>query len=208
MKTQASVLPVERDLPRREDSARQVRRDLRFLKLYAYTVPRTLHYSKPPADAGGDAVTPAESLCRIEDGLAEEGTRYRLCAWAIVALLVALPALAAFLWSAMYWLPIRVYWWPFERGNYGLPFLSLFEWLAYLILAAYFVVTLATLREGYAQTHRLAAEYRRLISADPQWTAETVALVRGGEWPRTAFLLHRAPAFAEYRAALDAGGGA
>jgi hypothetical protein len=105
----------------------------------------------------------------------------------------------------MYWIPIRVYWWPFERGNYGLPFFSLYEWLCYLVLAAYFVVTFAMLRDGYAQTGRLGAEYRRLLAADAGTREELVGLVADGASPRTEFLLLRAPVFSGYRDILDGG---
>ena len=188
--------------PQRHDTPRRVRRDVRFLRLYVYTVPRTLTYRTPKSGEELD-ITPAESVSRIEDGLAAEAVRYRASLWAIVAILVALPLLSAFLWSGMYWLPVRIYWWPFDRGNYGLPFLSLFEWLSYLLLAAYFVVTWAILRDGHEQTRRLGAEYRRLGAADAATRDSVVALVAAGASPRTEFLLRKAPVFSAYREALD-----
>ena len=187
----------------RRDTPRRIRRDLRFLRIYVYTVPRTLTYSTPKADAQSE-VSPAQVTSRIEEGLAVEATRYRRCGWAIVALIAALPLLSGFLWSGMYWIPVRVYWWPFERGNYGLPFLSLFEWLCYLALAAYFVVTFALLSDGYAQTARLGAEYRRLLAADSATREQLIGVVSQGAVPRTEFLLRNAPVFSAYRDALDA----
>ncbi len=184
------------------DTPRRVRRDLRFLRLYVYTVPRTLTYASPREDAERD-VAPALTVARIETGLAAESTRYRWCAWAIVVLLVSLPLLSGILWSGIYWIPVRVYWWPFERGNYGLPFFSLYEWLCYLVLAAYFAVTFALLRDGRAQTGRLGAEYRRLLAADAASCDTFVELVDEGLAPRTEFLLRKAPVFSAYRAALD-----
>ena len=191
-------------VPSRLNSRARVRRDLRFMWIYVYTVPRTLTYAAPVAEATGE-VTSAQSVSRIEEWLAIEATRYRRCGLAIVALLAAIPLLAAFLWSGMSWLPVTVYWWPFARGNYGLPFFSLFEWLCYLLLAIYFVVTFQVLRGGRAQTRRLADEFRRLLAGDDARRTEVVSLVRGGAAPRTEFLLRKAPVFSAYRDALAAG---
>lgn len=189
----------------RRDTPGRIRRDLRFLRLYVYTVPRTLRYPALATDAQ-QAVTPVENVARIENGLAAEARRFRRCGWAIVALIVTLPLLAAFLWSGMWWVPVRVYWWPFERGNYGLPFFSLFEWLCYLVLAAYFVVTFGLLSDGYVQTRCLGAEYRRLLSADDATRGQIVRVMREGASPRAEFVVRRAPVFLAYREALDRDG--
>ena len=190
----------------RGDTPRRIRGDLRFLRMYVYTIPRTLGYRAP---AGEDLnVSPAESVERIEGGLAIEARRYRLCALSVGALLLSMPILIAVLWSGMWWLPVQIYWWPFERGNYGLPFLSLFEWMAYLLLAAYAAITLGILQGGLMRTRCLGAEYRRLRDADPEWRDEIVRRVSAGDAPRTAFLLRKASVFSAYREAIDAIGNA
>jgi hypothetical protein len=177
--------------------ARRLRGDLRFLSIYVHTIRRVMRY-RPHPEALAAGNDPAEFVGRIEDGLAGEASRYRQMGWSILAVLVAPLALGAFLWSGMYWLPIRIYWWPFERGNYGLPFLSLFEWLSYLAIAAYFVVTGALLATSHDQTKRLGTEYRRLLDTPAENREAIVAAIGDGAHPRTRFVVERSPVFADF----------
>jgi hypothetical protein len=107
----------------------------------------------------------------------------------------------------MYWLPTRYYWWPFARGNYHLPLFSVYEWFAYLGLAAYFVVSVALLYTSHDHTRMLGTEYRRLLGADEAAREEFAAAIRDGSHPRTSYLVRRSPVFAEYHALLEQEGG-
>lgn len=182
-------------------ASRRVRSDLRFLRVYVYTVKRAMSYR--PHDEASVADPSAEAVVdRIERGLAGEAARYRAIGWTILALLVAPLLLSVLLWTAMYWLPVRVLWLPFERGMYGLPYLSLFEWFAYLILAAYFVVAWGYLFTSYDETSRLGTEFRRLQSATPEFRERVADTIRRGGFPRTEFVIHRSSVFAQYAALL------
>lgn len=144
--------------------ARHIRGDLRFLRLYTLATRRVMRY-KPHPESVSASEDPHAVADRIEAGLAGEARRYRLLGWSMLAVIVAPVLLSGILWSGTYWLPVRIYWWPFERGNYGLPFFSLFEWLAFMLVAAYFVVAWGLLVASYAETCKLGTEYRRLADA-------------------------------------------
>jgi len=176
---------------------RRVRGDLRFLGIYVYTVKRAMSY-RPHKEAVAADSSAGAVVERVERGLAGEAVRYRSIGWAILALLVAPLLLSALLWTAMYWLPVRILWLPFERGMYGLPYLSLFEWFAYLIIAAYFVVAWGYLRTSYDETARLGTEFRRLHDATPEFCEQVAEVVRLGDFPRTRFILLRSKFFAAY----------
>jgi hypothetical protein len=153
-------------------------------------------------EAGAAESSAASVVGRIERGLAGEAMRYRHVGWTILAVVLAPLLLSAFLWSGMYWLPVKYLWLPFERGMYGLPYFSLFEWGAYLIIAAYFVITWGYLHTSYDETGRLGTEYRRLADASPEYRNEVVEVLRDGAYPRTEFVLRKSKVFAEYAAAL------
>jgi len=177
--------------------ARKVRRDLRFLRLYVFTVPTVMKYPKDP-ECEGAAARPGDILSRVESGLSGEADRYRIAGWSILAI-VLMPALvAAFLWYAMYWLPVTIYWWPFDRGLYGLPFFSLYEWVCFLLLAAYFAVTWAVLRTSRTETRRLAVDYCRLAAADDSLRSGIATEVGSGSYPRASFVLRTAKPFSAY----------
>lgn len=183
-------------------SPRTLRRDLRFVRIYAFQTDRVLRYSAHEETLGASD-EPLAVADRIERGLAGEARRYRLVGWCILALLAVPPLLSGFLWSAMYWLPIRIYWWPFDRGNYGLPFFSLFEWLLYLVVAAYFVITVPLLFESRTETRKLGTDLRRVRDAS---TAEKNALAKviaEGAHPRTESLVRHSKAFSAYAPLLD-----
>jgi hypothetical protein len=181
---------------------RRLRGDIRFLRIYALTVGRVTRYRPPPAVAA-ESDAPRDVADRIEDHLAGEASRYRAMGWCILALVLWLPALAGFLWSGMYWLPTSVYWWPFTRGNYGLPLFSVYEWFGYLGLAAYFVVTGGLLWTSHDHTRMLGAEYRRLLAADEAGRERLASAIADGAHPRTEFLVGRSPVFAEYHPLLE-----
>jgi len=183
--------------------ARRVRRDLRFLRIYALTTNRVMRYRPHPESvlASDDPHAVAD---RIEAGLAGEARRYRLMGLCVFAAIVAPPLLAGFLWSGMYWLPVRIYWWPFERGNYGLPFLSLFEWLCYLLLATYFTVAWGLLATSHAETRKLGTEYRRLAEAPAENRTGIAEAFSDGTHPRAQFLVRHSRAFEGYVELMDA----
>jgi len=185
-----------------DSSPRQVRRDLRFVRIYALQTDRVLRYSAHEETLLASE-EPIATANRIERELAGEARRYRLAGACILALLAVPPMLAAFLWSGMYWLPVRIYWWPFERGNYGLPFLSLFEWLCYLLVAAYFVVTVPLLFESRQKTRKLGTDLRRVRDASVEQTSALAEVVVQGSHPRTESLLRHSRAFSSYAALLD-----
>jgi hypothetical protein len=124
--------------------------------------------------------------------------------WCILGVILLPVLLSGFLWSAMYWLPVRIYWWPFERGNYGLPFLSLFEWLCYLILAAYFVMTGALLYTSHQETRKLGTEYRRMADMPAENRSAIAGILTDGAHERTRFLANRSPAFSAYAGLMNA----
>jgi hypothetical protein len=186
--------------------ARRLPGDLRFLRIYALTTNRVMRY-KPHPESVSASEEPRAVADRIETGLAGEAQRYRLMGWCILGVIVAPLLLSGFLWSGMYWLPVRIYWWPFERGNYGLPYLSLFEWLAYLIVALYFVLSWALLVTSHAETRKLGTEYRRLADAPTEARASLAAALADGAHPRAAFVVRRSPAFSSYAELMDTGDG-
>lgn len=187
---------------------RRVKRDLRFLRLYAFTVPTILRY-RDDDECLSAGSSPEEVLTRIESGLTGEAASYRTVGWMILAVLFMPVFMAGFLWSGMYWLPVNIYWWPFERGNYGLPLLSLYEWLCFLLLAAYFVGTWAVLRTSRAESRRLATDFRRLVSADDaQREAVARAVADDAQpYPRARLMLAKAKPFAPYAELLREYGG-
>ena len=184
--------------PRRQASReRRIRGDLRFLRLYVYTVDRVRRYP-PHKVALAASEAPGEVADRVEEALAGEAGRYRAMGWCVLALLASLPLVAAFLWSGMFWLPISIYWWPFERGAYGLPFFSLYEWMSYLALAAYFVVNAGLLYTSHDVTGQLGTEYRRLLVATPEQAMAYAAAFTDGAHPRAAYVLGASRVFSEY----------
>ena len=196
----SSPLPEDaRAFARRE---RRVRGDLRFLRIYALTTRRVTQY-RPHAEALASSESPAQIADRIECGLQGEAWRYRAMGWSILALLLMMPLLSGVLWSGMYWLPVRIYWWPFERGNYGLPWLSLFEWLCYLGLAAYAVVSGALLLTSHDHTCRLGTEYRRLLDASSDTRRAIAEAISDGEHPRAEYVVAHSPVFSAYKELLS-----
>jgi hypothetical protein len=182
---------------------RHLRGDLRFLRLYTLATRRVMRY-KPHPESVSASEDPGAIADRIEAGLAGEARRYRLLGWSILAVIVAPVVLSGILWSGTYWLPVRIYWWPFERGNYGLPFFSLFEWLAFLLVAAYFVVAWALLVASYADTCKLGTEYRRLADATGDTQAGIAEALGDGTHPRALFVAQHAPVFSAYHGAPHA----
>jgi hypothetical protein len=183
--------------------ARRLRSDLRFLRIYSLTTNRVIRY-KPHPESVSASEEPGAIADRIEGGLAGEAQRYRLMGWCIFGIVVGPVLLSGILWSGMYWLPVRIYWWPFERGNYGLPFLSLFEWLAYLMLAVYFVLSWALLVTSHSETRKLATEYRRLAEASGQTRIELAAAIANAH-PRAEYVVRHSKAFSAYVELMDAG---
>ena len=181
-----------------DDSPRRVRRDLRFVRWYAYTVGHVMTRYRDGADVGQEAQRPAELLARGEVEVAAECRRMRIMFRAIVAVVLMPMLLAGFLWSGLYWLPVTIPWFPFYRGSYGLPLFSLFEWLAFLMLAAFLAGSLAVMVDALASTRRVSTEYRRLSEASAEERAAIAVEARSGAYPRTAYLLGRAKPFAAY----------
>lgn len=178
--------------------ARRLRGDLRFLRLYALATGRVMRY-KPHPESVSASDDPGAVADRIEAGLAAEAQRYRLLGWSILAVIVAPVLLSGVLWSGTYWLPVRIYWWPFQRGNYGLPFFSLFEWLAFLLVAAYFVVAWGLLVASYAETRKLGTEYRRLADAIGDTQSGIAEALGDGEHPRALYVAQHAAVFSAFR---------
>jgi len=113
-------------------------------------------------------------------------------------------ALAILMWAGLCVLPVRIAWFPFERGYYGLPWLSLYEWFAYLFLAAFFAVGFALIAASASSSRRLSADYRRLAAADADVSVELAEAVARRELARTSLVMRNSPALADYAALLDA----
>jgi hypothetical protein len=189
------------DLDRRDTPAR-MRRDLALLWIDSRSAGATMK-RRPDADViAAPANTPAV-IGRIEDELHGEARRYSSALWSCIAIGLMPFALAALGWSGMYWLPVRIVWYPFERGLYGLPWLSLYEWLAYLFLAAFFAYGFALISESRASTRRLSADYYRLVDADESARQRFAVEVVSAGRARTELVLRGSREFAEYPPLLD-----
>jgi len=171
---------------------------MRFVRWYAYTIRHVIQRYSDAAQTAVEQRLPAELLSRVEVEVAAECRRMRIMFRAIVAVVLMPMLLAGFLWSGLYWLPVRILWFPFERGSYGLPLFSLFEWLAFLMLAVFLAGSLAVIIEGLASTRRVSTDYGLLGDASAE---ERVAIAReahSGAYPRSAYLLSQAKAFSAY----------
>lgn len=184
------------------DSPRKVRRDLHFLRWYAHTVKHVMkRYRDAPTAIGGDR-SPETLLASVEREVAAECHRMRAMFGAILAVALMPILLAAFLWSGMYWLPVRILWFPFERGAYGLPLFSLYEWLAFLFLAAFVAYASVMLAGGLDSTRRVSTDFRQLRDASPAEQAAISHVAASGGFPRATFLLGRALPFVAFRPLL------
>jgi len=187
----------------RRDMPRITRRDLRYLWIDVRFAASAMKH-KPDPEIEAASALPADVVDRIETELAGEADRYRYALYACIAVILMPGALAALAWSGLYWLPRRIMWLPFERGFYGLPWLSLYEWVAYLLLALFFVVGFALVGLSPDATRRLSADYRRLSAADETGRTALATAVRGAGLARTELVMRSSRVFAEYPAALDA----
>lgn len=184
--------------------SRAARRDLRFLRWYAHTVARVM--SRYTADASTMLASkePGELLGRVERELAAESCRMRAMLRAILIVSAMPLLLAAFLWSGLYWLPVRILWFPFERGAYGLPLLSLYEWFSFLFLASFAVYSTVAIVEGLASAHRVSADFHHLAVADGSVRIAIAREARSGDFSRSAFVLTHAKPFAQYASLMVA----
>lgn len=186
----------------RRDAPACVRRDLPLLWIDVRFASATLKRHPDAAVLAADGSATAV-VDRVEDELHGEATRYRHALWACIAVGLMPFLLAAFAWSGMYWLPVRIPWYPFERGLYGLPWLSLYEWFAYLFLAVFFAYAIALIAESAASTHRLSADYHRLVDAGARAREDFAREVASAKRPRTELVLRRSAVFADYLPLLD-----
>ena len=182
------------------------RSDLRLLRIYAFTIPTVMRY-KPDLAWAELSPEPGQLLGRLDSELAGEASRYRALFAAIIAVVLMPGLLAGFLWSGLYWLPVRIPWFPFFRGEYGLPWLSLFEWLAFLCLAAFLVYGWALLRTSRDETRRMAADLAVIGSAGPDEREAIAQEALTGSYPRAELLLRKAAPLSAYRELLGEGKG-
>ena len=183
------------------NESRRERKDLHLIRIYAFTIPTVMRY-QPDAEWAELSPEPVQLLARLETELSGEASRYRALFAAMAAVLLMPGLLAAFMWSGLYWLPVRIPWYPFFRGAYGLPWLSLFEWTAFLFLAAFLVFGWALLRTSRDETRRMCSDLRVFGSASP---AEREAIAREvdlGGYPRSRLLLRKAKPMTAYRELL------
>lgn len=185
------------------DSPACVLQDLPLLWIDVRCASSTMKRRPDAEILAADADT-AAVIDRVEDELHDEAQRYRRALWACVAVCTMPFLLAGLAWSGLYWLPVRIIWMPFERGYYGLPWLSLYEWIAYLFLTAFFVYGSALISESRSATHRLSADYHRLADAEPLARERFALEVVSAKRQRTELVMRHSPAFAEYRPLLDA----
>jgi hypothetical protein len=184
--------------------ARRLRQDLRLLRIYALTIPTVMRY-RPDASWAQLSREPHEVLTRLEAELAGEASRYRSLFVACVLILLMPGLLAGFLWSGLYWLPVRVLWFPFFRGEYGLPWLSLFEWIAFMFLAAFLAYGWALLRTSRQETRRMSADLAVIGSAELQQREAIAQEALVGDHPRAELLLRKAKPLSAYRELLGEG---
>jgi hypothetical protein len=185
-------------------TTRRERSDLRLLRIYAFTIPTVMRY-KPDTAWSELSPQPQQLLARLDAELAGEASRYRALFAAMIAVLLMPALLAAFLWSGLYWLPVRIPWYPFFRGEYGLPWLSLFEWLAFLFLALFLVYGWALLRTSREETRRMAADLAVLASAGSNERDGFAREALVGHYPRAELLLRKAAPLSPYRELLAEG---
>jgi len=185
------------------DAPRIARRDLRYLWLDVRFAGSTMKH-KPDEATEAASSLPDDVVDRIETELAGEADRYRYALYACIAVILMPGLLAAFAWSGLYWLPVRIMWFPFDRGYYGLPWLSLYEWVAYLLLALFFVAGFLLVGLSHGATRRLASDYLRLARADEEGRHEFAAAVRRAGLVRTELVMRSSRVFADYRTVLDA----
>ena len=159
---------------------------------------------RPDADVLAASSDAGAVVDRVEDELHGEATRYRHTLWAALAVGLMPFLLAALGWSGMYVLPVRIPWYPFERGVYGLPWLSLYEWIAYLLLAAFFAFGFALIAEGRASARRLSADYFRILDADTGTRDSLAYAVVSAGRQRTELVLRNSDVFEMYPPLLDA----
>ena len=183
------------------DDARTIARDLRFLWIDVRFAGSAMKH-RPDAEVQAASASPGDVVDRIEHELAGEAARYRYALYACIAVCVMPLALSGLAWSALYWLPVTIFWFPFERGYYGLPWLSLYEWVAYLFLALFFVFGFALVAESHGATRRLSADYRRLADAAEDGRRDFVSAVRHSGLARTELVLRSSGVFSEYASAL------
>jgi hypothetical protein len=187
----------------RRDAPDTVKRELAMLWIDARLAGSTMKRRPDAAVLASDAAASAV-VDRVEDELHGEATRYRHALWACIAVALMPVALAIFAWSGLYWLPVRILWTPFERGSYGLPWLSLYEWIAYLCLAAFFAYGFALIAESHGSTRRLSADYHRLADTDAASRELFAREVVSAKRRRTELVLRTSRVFADYPALLDA----
>jgi hypothetical protein len=83
--TQAPAGPLARRTARAQAaSARRLRGDMRFVRVYVLATNRIMRYKPHPASVSAPD-DPRSVIDRIETGLAEEAHRYRLIAWRLFA---------------------------------------------------------------------------------------------------------------------------
>lgn len=185
--------------PRRMERSRRVRRDVKLLAIDARMARYVLRYAPDPdidaADPAPDAV-----LGRVEIELAHEAIRYARLLRAAIATLLMPMFLAAFTWAGFWLLPRRIWWMPYDRGQYGLP-LSLYETLGYAFLALFLTYGTMLTVASWRATRRLSADYRRIRDAQGDLrTAFTDALL-SGRFPRTAYVVGGSAAFVPVQSA-------
>lgn len=197
-----SVLPTSTASAVVADSPRKVRRDLHFLRWYAHTVKHVMKRYRDAASVSDADRSPESLLASVEREVAAECHRMRSMFGAILGVILMPFLLAGFLWSGMYWLPVRILWFPFERYAYGLPLFSLYEWLAFLFLAGFVVYALVMITGGLASTRRVSTDFRRLATASPAEQTAISRVAAEGGFPRAAYLLRKALPFAAFRPLL------
>jgi hypothetical protein len=185
------------------DDARIVKRDLRYLWIDVRFAHSAMKH-RPADETVAASGAPHEVVDRIESELAGEANRYRWALYACIAVALMPAILSGVAWSALYWLPVTIFWFPFDRGYYGLPWLSLYEWTAYLFLALFFAFGFALVAESHGATRRLSADYHRLADADDPARADLAAEVRRGGLARTELMMRSSGVFTPYVALLDA----
>ena len=186
----------------RRDDAVCVLQDLPLLWIDARCASATMK-RRPSAEVLAASGDPADVVDRIETELHGEAVRYRHALWACIAVCIMPVALSGLAWSGLYWLPVRIMWFPFDRGMYGLPWLSLFEWVAYLFLAAFFAYGFFLIAESHGSTNRLSADYRRLAETDEAGRAAFAREVSANKLERTALVMRKSAIFSEYPPLLE-----
>lgn len=174
----------------------RVRSDLRYLRFDTMRPSMLLRASRwrDAAKAPGPE-TPLQLIERIERGLAESASSYRI----VMRLGLVTLLMPFFVMTVMYAIYRRTYTFePFYRGAH-IPYVSVYEVVSFGLLA---VLLAIAGYHAYQSTVRLAGlgfDLVQVKDAEEPRRAEIAAEAASGRWPRLAAILQKGRGFEAYR---------